>query len=193
MLRLATTVHSYSSLCRLVKGLTCRHSHNLPRVKTKYKFSRLASAPVSQGAIDLLRPTVQGPSVHLSDFQETFTYMRNHRSLPLSLTNSLCLLLVYALAVSLCAPFAPGRVEAATAGGRIRRKVLAPVAAKADEQKSRWRDGELLVRFSQEASSSDVESLLLANGAHRMGRLRGQSKVERLRLSGLGIKMWLTC
>jgi hypothetical protein len=50
-------------------------------------------------------------------------------------------------------------------------------------QRARWRDGELLVRFRQNVSDSDIETLLQANGAQRAGRLRGQSGIERLHLS----------
>jgi YD repeat-containing protein len=50
-------------------------------------------------------------------------------------------------------------------------------------QSARWREGELLVRFGQNAPATDIDALLLTQGAQRGGRLRGQSGVERLSLS----------
>jgi YD repeat-containing protein len=103
--------------------------------------------------------------------------------------NSLCLLLTYTLAISLFAPFAIKRVEAIPADKTIRqpagKKASTPPAVKAqiDEKKSRWRAGELLVRFREHAPVSKLNQLLRTNGAQWNGQLRGQSGIERLRLS----------
>jgi subtilisin family serine protease len=51
------------------------------------------------------------------------------------------------------------------------------------DQKVRWRDGELLVRFRPNVAALDIDALLQANRAERAGRLRGQSGIERLRLT----------
>jgi YD repeat-containing protein len=50
-------------------------------------------------------------------------------------------------------------------------------------QKARWRDSELLVRFREHAPVSKLNQLLRTNGAQWNGQLRGESGIERLRLS----------
>jgi subtilisin family serine protease len=107
-------------------------------------------------------------------------------------TNSLCLLLIYTLAISLLAPFALKQVEAIstnktsnvsaskTATSPV--KAPAPLGTKPQEQKSRWREGELLVRFRDNTPAQRMNALLRANGAQWNGQLRGQSNIERLSL-----------
>jgi YD repeat-containing protein len=115
--------------------------------------------------------------------------MRIPRFFSASQFNSLCLLLTYTLAVSLFAPFAIKRVEAIPADKTIRQpagkkaSTTPAVKAQIDEKKSRWRDGELLVRFREHAPVSKLNQLLRTNGAQWNGQLRGQSGIERLRLS----------
>jgi YD repeat-containing protein len=100
--------------------------------------------------------------------------------------NSLCLLLIYTLAISLFSPFAIKRVEAATADKPVDqsaiKKAVPPPATKAQEQKSRWREGEILVRFRDNAPAQKLNDLLRANGAQWNGQLRGGSGIERLGL-----------
>jgi YD repeat-containing protein len=98
-------------------------------------------------------------------------------------TNSLCLLLIYVLTLSLCAPFALRRAGAAAADNPISKKPATPVATRAGAPSSRWREGELLVRFREHVPVSKMNALLKANGAQWAGQLRGQSGIERLRLS----------
>lgn len=97
-----------------------------------------------------------------------------------------CLLLCYALA----APFSvlmprTNAVNASTAVASVEPVKAKSIPRKATQttQSARWRDGELLVRFRRNASATDVDALLLAQGAQRGGRLRGQSGIERLSLS----------
>jgi YD repeat-containing protein len=98
----------------------------------------------------------------------------------------ICLLLCYALA----APFStlmprPGVADARTSFASIEsfKTMNIPQQTMQTEQRARWRDGEILVRFRQNASTTDADALLLAQGAQRNGRLRGQSGIERLSLS----------
>ena len=113
--------------------------------------------------------------------------MRIPRFFSSSKINSLSLFIIYTLTVSLFAPFAIRRVEAVPAAKTINvsasKKASAPVTAKAQEQKARWRDGELLVHFREHAPSSKLNALLRANGAQWNGQLRGESGIERLTLS----------
>jgi len=46
-----------------------------------------------------------------------------------------------------------------------------------------WRDGELLIRFRRNSTEAEIAALLQEQGAQRVARLRGQSGIERLRLS----------
>ena len=111
---------------------------------------------------------------------------RTHSSHSAPFIRVTCLLLCYTLA----APFSvlmprPSVAEVSTVVAPV-----APVKTKNISHKTmqttpraRWRDGELLVRFRQNASTTDVEALLLAQGTQRGGRLRGQSGIDRLNLS----------
>lgn len=58
-----------------------------------------------------------------------------------------------------------------------------PPKANQTEQKARWRDGEILVRFREHAPVSKLNQLLSKSGAQWNGQLRGESRIERLRLS----------
>ncbi|HEX8709073.1 MAG TPA: S8 family serine peptidase, partial [Pyrinomonadaceae bacterium] len=112
--------------------------------------------------------------------------MRLHRFALSSRTDFLCLLLTYALASSLFAPFAVKRVEAAPAAQGLtvplNRNAPAPAVARLAQQAASWREGELLIRFQEHAPVSKMNQLLRANGAQWNGRLRGRSGIERLRL-----------
>lgn len=50
-------------------------------------------------------------------------------------------------------------------------------------QKAKWRDGELLVRFRASSPAAEVDALLSTHGVRRQQQLRGQSGIERLRLT----------
>lgn len=113
--------------------------------------------------------------------------MRFSRSFSTLLLTSLCLLLIYSLAISLCAPLAIVPVRATimdkTMTEAAMEKASRPAPGKAQAHESRWREGELLVRFRERAPVSKMNALLRANGAEWNGRLRGQSGIERIRLS----------
>jgi hypothetical protein len=78
------------------------------------------------------------------------------------------------LTTSLCVPFSIKRAQASltekTISASASKKATAPIAAKAQEQKSRWREGELLIRFSEHVPVSKMNALLRANGAQWAGR-----------------------
>jgi YD repeat-containing protein len=92
----------------------------------------------------------------------------------------------YVLCYSLIAPFIalPGS-GLSIAGAVAKPPVKAKnILLKTDQavQKARWHADEMLVRFHESSSASNIEALLQANGAQRAGRLRGPSGIERLRL-----------
>jgi YD repeat-containing protein len=94
------------------------------------------------------------------------------------------LVLCYSVVVSLFPLIPESRKTIVNASPiAVHDKKSTPRIAKQTTQRPKWRDGELLVRFRQNASAIDVDALLLAQGAQRGGRLRGQSGIERLRLS----------
>jgi len=89
--------------------------------------------------------------------------------------------------LSIFAPFSIKRVEAVSLAKTITGSTIenppSTIAAKAQETRSRWRESEILVHFRERAPISKMNALLRANGAQWKGRLRGQSGIERLRLS----------
>jgi subtilisin family serine protease len=113
--------------------------------------------------------------------------MRVHVSLRRSRLNFICLFLTYTLNISLFAPFAIKPAQAMLSGKTksvpATIKGTIPATTKAQETMSRWRDRELLVRFREHAPISKINALLRAQGAQWNGQLRGQSRIERLRLS----------
>jgi YD repeat-containing protein len=109
---------------------------------------------------------------------------RTHFSHP-ALIRVVCLLLCYAL----IAPFSaltprPTAVNASIIIPREPAKTEnSPHETAQTAQRARWREGELLVRFRQNVSAREIDALLQANGVQRNGQIRGQSGIERLRLS----------
>jgi RHS repeat-associated protein len=102
---------------------------------------------------------------------------------------ALCLLLSYTTFISLCAPFAIGKVESATRtrkhlsgtlGEPSRASKLAPAVG---QRQGERREGEILVRFRQGVSEQEKTSLALSKGAHRKHGLRGDSGIEKLELT----------
>jgi len=93
-------------------------------------------------------------------------------------------ILCYSLIASLAAlPTVPEIAVTSSAATTDRAKgAPAPHRANRTRQRARWREGELLVSFRQDAVASDVDSWLQAIGARRSGRLRGRSGLERIRL-----------
>lgn len=93
--------------------------------------------------------------------------------------NFLCLLLTYALLLSLFAPFTVSAIEAAPVGAGK------PSASPASTltKKARHREGELLIRFRQSASEQDRNILVASKGARRDKKLAGKSRFEKLRLA----------
>jgi len=101
--------------------------------------------------------------------------MRASHSFSRSPINSLSLLLVYTLTISLIAPFAPKRVNAAPVEP-------APAPAAKEKRNSKRRDGELIVRFREGVSEQDKNRLVEDKGAQRGRRLRGRSRLEKINL-----------
>src|SRR5205085_1302345 len=96
------------------------------------------------------------------------------------------LLLCYSLIVPFYALVPRSRIAKASAAHLAKpRKGSTSIPRRSIQtaQKARWRDGELLVRFRQNVPQSDVDALLQANGAQRSANLRGQFRIERLRLT----------
>jgi thermitase len=96
-----------------------------------------------------------------------------------------CLLVCYSLVTPLPAftlRSVPTARAAAPAKSPVNTKNI-PLKANQVEQKARWRDGELLVRFHEHAPVSKLNQLIRANGAQWNGQLRGQSNIEKLRLT----------
>lgn len=95
--------------------------------------------------------------------------------------HAICCLLSYALAATLLA--LPGRgVEASpgTARGTSKATSSSPVRkAQADAPR---REGELLVRFRADFSEQGKDDVARGHGARRMGKLRGDSRLEKLEL-----------
>ena len=105
-----------------------------------------------------------------------------HDAPSVSFLRVICLVVCYSLVLSLLVFPRPRAVWAGAAPtGPAKSNV--PRGTLPAQQKPRWRDGEVLVRFRQDLPAPDVEVLLNANGAKRAGRLRGKSGVERLRLA----------
>jgi hypothetical protein len=105
--------------------------------------------------------------------------MHASRSASNSLVHSVCLLLAYALMLSLCAPFAIKRVEAAPAAPPPGGKASASATAKAEKKGAR-RDGELLIKFREGVREQDKKTFVEGKGARRVKRLRGRSRLEKL-------------
>ena len=93
---------------------------------------------------------------------------------------ALCCLLSYTLLVTLLAPPA-GRVQASS--GKVRGAVKAARDAaprQAQAGAAPVREGELLVRFRAEVTERDKDDIASARGVRRRGKLRGESRLERL-------------
>ncbi len=99
------------------------------------------------------------------------------------LGNVLCCFLSYALIISLCAPAALGKEEAAPDSEK---RPLAHVPMKKIAQSSsrrRSRAGELILRFREGVSERDKNAIRGARGARRKKTLRGRSRIEKWELS----------
>jgi YD repeat-containing protein len=97
----------------------------------------------------------------------------------------ICFLVCYSLVIPLPA-FTLRSVSIASAAAHAESPVKTkniPLKANQTSQKARWRDGELLMHFREHAPISKLNQLLTANGAQWNGQLRGESHIERLRLS----------
>lgn len=105
--------------------------------------------------------------------------MRVPRFLSRPQNYSLCLLVIYTLTLSLFAPFALRRAEAATAKASIEGKASARAAEK---KKAARRGDELIIRFRPGTSEQEKISLVESKGAHRAKKLRGRSRTEKLKL-----------
>ncbi|MDT4896290.1 MAG: hypothetical protein QOH25_1367, partial [Acidobacteriota bacterium] len=104
---------------------------------------------------------------------------------PVPFSRVVCLLMCY----SLVSPFfalIPGTnlVAASTSSSAWtgETKTNTPRQTTSAAQETRWRVGEVLVRFKQHAPLSKISALLKQSGAHWNGQLRGQSGVVKLRL-----------
>ncbi len=94
----------------------------------------------------------------------------------------------YALFIALIAPFGGGQVAATPTSGV--RAPTAPKTAKAattsvaqgNAQAAR-RDGEVIVRFRDNVSEETKNNLVESKGGRRKGKLRGQSRVEKVELT----------
>lgn len=98
------------------------------------------------------------------------------------LVNSLCLLVAYALTLSLFAPLGLRRVAAATTNVAAAGKTPAQAAGTANNKKAARRDDELIVRFRRDFSEQERNALVESKGARRAGKLRGRSRTEKLKL-----------
>src|ERR1041385_8466010 len=84
------------------------------------------------------------------------------------------LFLSYLLVILLCTPFA---VTARPASAKR-------ISGSTQERSpARYREGELLVRFREESSQKDKETILTTHGVRRTKQLGGQSRLERLELT----------
>ncbi|MGH9941252.1 MAG: S8 family serine peptidase [Pyrinomonadaceae bacterium] len=99
-----------------------------------------------------------------------------------SFRHLLSLTLSYALIVSLWSPLLLKRVDAAPDAAK---KFRPPATVSLANQQQR-RDGELIVRFREEATEQERNTLAAARGVRRAGALRGESRVERLELLAAG-------
>lgn len=89
----------------------------------------------------------------------------------------LCIALAYSLLLTTIAPFAVTRVEAAPV-----RKSAPPAALPSSPKKGGRREGELLVRFRENVSNEEKTALVESKGAQRAKGLRGESRIEKLKL-----------
>jgi subtilisin family serine protease len=91
----------------------------------------------------------------------------------------LSLFLSYAIVISLLTPFILPKAEAAPA----RAPKASSSSSPAPSKNSKWRDGELLVRFRQGVAEEEKNELVAAREARRIKRLKGKSRLEKLRLT----------
>ncbi|HEY0004358.1 MAG TPA: S8 family serine peptidase, partial [Pyrinomonadaceae bacterium] len=102
--------------------------------------------------------------------------MRAPHRMPRLLIKSASLALSYLMVLSLCAPFALRRAEAAL----LKVSLPAPIIPQPAMQMAERRDAELLVRFRQGVSDQEKSLLMVSKGARQKGKLRGGSEVEQL-------------
>ncbi|HEX8001055.1 MAG TPA: S8 family peptidase, partial [Pyrinomonadaceae bacterium] len=93
------------------------------------------------------------------------------------LLDALCLLLIYSLSISLIAPLIVHNIQAAVVP-----KAQAPAIANKSPRPDKRRDGELLVRFREGVGEQEKNEILALKGARRAAKLRGTSRLEKLRL-----------
>ena len=103
----------------------------------------------------------------------------SHSTSP-SLQTSLCLTLVYALSLTLFAPFG---VQRATANPRKEKKDSIATHGKPAVKPKARRAGELIIRFREGVSEQVKNALVSAKGASRKKSLRGKSRIEKLALA----------
>ncbi len=92
--------------------------------------------------------------------------------------NFFSLFLSYALVITLFAPFAVRRAQAAPS----MEPLLATLVAKPSKEKGGRREGELLVRFREGFSEQDRNTLVESHRGRRAKRLRGESRLEKVEL-----------
>lgn len=93
-----------------------------------------------------------------------------------------CLLVCYALVISLLAPLSARRVAAATAAAPPAKATAGRPAASAGQAKSKGphKARELMVRFKSGTSEAQRQQLLSFKGARRLKKLKGKSRVEKI-------------
>src|SRR5229473_7449666 len=95
-----------------------------------------------------------------------------------------CLLLAYALVISLFVPFANKSVAAHSAESWSTKKTAtSPSTRLMSPQRGGRHEGEVLVRFRGTASEREKDNIVLSHGARRNKKLSAESGIEKLELS----------
>jgi RHS repeat-associated protein len=104
--------------------------------------------------------------------------MRVIRSTSGLFSNFVSLFLSYAIVITLFAPFAISRAQAAPSAA----PVSATLVARPVRDKGGRREAELLVRFRKDVTEQDRTALVESRGGRRGRKLRGESRLEKVEL-----------
>lgn len=102
--------------------------------------------------------------------------MRVTRSTSGFFSNFISLFLSYTILITLFAPFAINRVEAAS--GAV--PISATLVARPDKDKGGRREGEFLIRFRDDVAEQDRNAFIESRGGRRGKKLRGESRLEKV-------------